>query len=137
MREAKGGGGEGGFENAPRFVSISTTSSLLTKPSLSRSKIWNPSRISRTCDTGNRDSASPFATTIGLPIAVVVYGFFAAGIVVRVGESDGSSSSPCGREGVRPPRGVQLLEVEGGVAMLLLWSLEGDDDVRGVCCCFC
>ena len=64
-------------------------------------------------------------------------------MVVRVGEYDASlpsspsssSSSPSGRrEGVRTPRGVQLPDVEGGVAVLLVWSLDGD--VRGVCCCF-
>lgn len=44
---------------------------------------------------------------------------------LRVGESGGSLVV---RDGVRP-RGVQLPDAEGGVAMF--WSLEGD--VRGVC----
>lgn len=54
---------------------------------------------------------------------------------LRVGDSDRDSSSSSfrvgRREGVTRPRGVQLLEAEGGVEAL--WSLEGE--VWGVCCC--
>ena len=126
-----GGGGEGALYNVPRFVSMSTTSSLFTNPSLSRSRIWNPSRISRTWAAGNFDSASPFTVIgfavlalndCGAPIAVAVLL-----LELRVGESGGSRAVR--RDGVRP-RGVQLPEVEGGVAALL-WSLWGDE-ARGV-----
>lgn len=52
----------GGF--VPSWFSMSATSSLLTTPSLSRSRIWNPSRRFRTWDGCSWDSAFPCATMV-------------------------------------------------------------------------
>lgn len=106
------GRGEGGV-GKPRFVSISCTSSRVTKPSLSRSRIWKPSRSERTWVAGSVESASLFAFGVG---RVGLCGLVA--VVVRVGDVGGSRA-------VRRARGVQsLLEVEGGV-LGCCWSLEG------------
>ena len=68
--------GEGGVKwwvIVPSWFSISATSSLLTTPSLSRSRIWNPSRRFRTWDGCSWDMAFPCATMVfvsGAPRAV-------------------------------------------------------------------
>lgn len=127
-------------------MSISTTSSRLTRPSLSRSSIWNPSRISRTWDVGSRDRASLLfsPSVVGLVFFFAVLSllwlllFFAAIIVValeelRVGESGGSLVMALREEvwAMPGPRGVQLPEGErGGVEAF--GSLEGV--AKGFCC---
>lgn len=124
---------------------MSTTSSRVTRPSLSRSRIWKPSRISRTCDEGSRDSASA-VPLLSLSVIVVIVGggrrpappllllgwgcgFAAAAIVVamlevRVGDSEGLRA-----------RGFQLPEVEDGATAAVAegWSLWGGDASGGCC----
>ncbi len=100
----------------PRFVSISTISSLPTCPSPSRSNTWNPSRISLACAAGNFDSASPL-TAIGLAVR---FDCVDTVLAPRVGEV---GSSRCAIAGLKP-RGVQLPSFDKGLEVF--WSLEGD-----------
>lgn len=46
--------------DVPSWFSMSATSSLFTTPSLSRSRIWKPSRSVRTCGGCSCDSALPW-----------------------------------------------------------------------------
>ena len=64
----------GGERDAPRFVSMSATSSRVTRPSLSRSRIWNPSRISRTREAGIWDRASRLGFPCPPPVIPPIMG---------------------------------------------------------------
>lgn len=63
---------------------MSTTSSRVNCPSLSRSRIWNPSRISLTCAGGSLARASPLR-----PLVAVIEAPFAT-CVPRVGDAGSS-----------------------------------------------
>lgn len=112
-------------------MSISTTSSRFTIPSLSRSKIWKPSLISLTCAGGSFASASP-------PSAVrfIDASLLAKGVELRVGEVDGAKyDSRFVNEGVKF-RTVLLSSSPSSpsssiVGVVTVWSFEGD--CNGVC----
>lgn len=74
----RGEGGVGGYD-LPREVSISITSSRVTRPSLSRSRIWKLSRISRTWAGGRELRPGWFTGGGWRAVGIVV------GVVLEVG----------------------------------------------------
>lgn len=106
-----------------RFVSMSTTSSRVTRLLEDRSRREKASRIERIWEGGRvaRGSVFNWERPIGMMVAT---------LELRVGDVGGSRAVRV-REGASP-RGVQKASFEVGVEVF--WSLDGD--VMGVCCCF-
>lgn len=107
-----GGGLVRRSNDLPTWVNMSATSSLPTTPSLSRSRIWKPSRSSRTCAGWSFETA--FMSLVGCDEVVIIVlepglGEFAP----RVGDVGGSR---CEGTVATRPRGVH---VSASVAGLL------------------
>lgn len=106
---------------APRFVSISITSSRVTCPSLSLSKISNASLISRTLAIGSLSRGSWLS---GTSFSELVETSLSAETTLLMGVREGEAGTS--RRGVKLGRGFDQLEVfESGEAVAFA-SLVGD-----------